>query len=254
MRTFFILLGRELRSTFYSPIAYVVIFFFLFAFGLTFSFGVLTLNGAGPAGTEVTVVEVAFNTVLFWVPFLLVFPLITMRTYSDEFRMGTFEMMTTAPVLDWQIVASKFLGAFLFYVLLWMPTLINFSAFQWITGKEAVVGWGGYVGTYLMLALVGGFYISIGCLASALNKEQVSSAIMCFAAIFLTFVSSIVIFIPGFQDPLIRQFISYISPIEHMATFSRGIIDSRPIIFYLSMTALVLFINFHVFQRRKWKA
>lgn len=251
MRTLLTLLGREIKSYFYSPIAYVVIFFFLIATGFNFYSGVMFLNRSE---TEVTVVEAAFNTVLFWFPFILIFPLITMRTYADEFRMGTFEMVTTAPVQDWQVVLAKFFGAFLFYCLLWAPSFSYFAAFQIITGKQAAMAAGAYGGSYLLLALLGMFYCSIGCLASALTTEQINAAVMTFVAIFGAFIGGLVTFIFNVTSPLLRDAISYVSAIEHMADFSRGLIDSRPIVWYLSMTALVLFINFQVFQFRKWKA
>lgn len=251
MKQFLTLLAREIKSTFYSPIAYVVLFFFMVAFGATYYSGISFLN---MAPTEVTVVEATFNTVLFWFAFILVFPLITMRAYADEFRMGTFEMVTTAPVKDWHVVLAKFFGAFVFYCVLWIPTAIHFAVFQAITEKPAALGMGAFFGSYLLLALIGAFYISIGCLASALTTEQINAAIMSFAAIFIAFVAGLLTFILNVTNPVVRDIIAYVSPIQHMVDFSRGLIDSRPLVWYISMTLLVLFINFQVFQRRKWKA
>jgi ABC-2 type transport system permease protein len=100
MKTFFTLLGREVKSFFYSPIAYVVLFYFLLLTGFNLYTQLSILNGFP---TEVTIVEAFFMPALFWFPFILSFPLITMRVYSEEFRMGTFETLTTAPVSDWQV-------------------------------------------------------------------------------------------------------------------------------------------------------
>jgi ABC-2 type transport system permease protein len=251
MRTLLTLLDRELKSYFHSPIAYVVTFFFLIATGFNFYSGVLFLNNNG---SEVTLVEASFNTVLFWFPLILIFPLITMRTYADEFRMGTFETLTTAPVEDWQVVLAKFSGAFLFYCVLWTPSVAYFAAFQILTGKQAALAGGAYGGSYLLLALMGMFYCSIGCLASALSSEQINAAVMTFVAIFAAFLGGLLTFIFNVTNPALRDLISHISAIEHMADFSRGLIDTRPVVWYLSMTALVLFINLQVFQYRKWKA
>src|SRR3954451_10415554 len=135
-RTFRVLLGRELMSYFYSPIGYVVMCFFLLAAGFNFYSGISIVN-QGPQ--EVTVLEIAFNMILFWIPMLLIFPLITMRTYADEFRMGTFEAVTTASVRDWQVVLSKFFGVFFFYCMLWLPRLLFFLVFQMTTQKPAAV-------------------------------------------------------------------------------------------------------------------
>lgn len=251
MRTFVTLLGREVKSFFYSPIAYVVLFFFLIATGFNFYSGVSFLN-QGPS--EVTVVEAAFNTVLFWFPFVLIFPLITMRTYADEFRMGTIETLATAPISDFQIVLSKFLGAFIFYILLWAPSFLYFTAFEQITGKAAALAAGAYGGSYLLLLLLGAFYVALGCLASALTNEQINAAVMTFVAIFGFFVTGLLGFILNSPSQAVRDLISYFSAVEHMADFSRGIIDSRPLVWYISMTCFVLFLNLQVFQYRKWKA
>ena len=251
MRTFITLLGREVKSFLYSPIAYVVLFFFLIATGFNFYSGVSFLN-QGPS--EVTVVEAAFNTVLFWFPFVLIFPLITMRTYADEFRMGTIETLATAPISDSQIVLSKFLGAFIFYILLWAPSFLYFTAFEQITGKAAAVAAGAYGGSYLLLLLIGAFYVALGCLASALTNEQINAAVMTFVAIFGFFVTGLLGFILNSPSQAVRDLISYFSAVEHMADFSRGIIDSRPLVWYISMTCFVLFLNLQVFQYRKWKA
>jgi ABC-2 type transport system permease protein len=251
MRTLLTLLGREVKSFFYSPIAYVVIFFFLIASGFNFYSGVSFLN---QAASEVTVVEAAFNTVLFWFPFVLIFPLITMRTYADEFRMGTIETLTTAPVSDWQVVLSKFLGALVFYVILWLPSLLYFISFTQITGKQAALAAGAFGGSYLLLLLIGAFYVALGCLASALTNEQINAAVMTFVAIFGFFVTGLLGFILNSPSQAVRDVISYFSAVEHMSDFSKGMVDSRPIIWYVSMTVLVLFLNLQVFQYRKWKA
>ncbi len=251
MRILLTLLGREVKSFFYSPIAYVVIFFFLIASGFNFYSGVSFLN---QAASEVTVVEAAFNTVLFWFPFVLIFPLITMRTYSDEFRMGTIETLTTAPVSDWQVVLAKFLGALVFYIILWLPSLLYFISFTQITGKQAALAAGAFGGSYLLLLLIGAFYVALGCLASALTNEQINAAVMTFVAIFGFFVTGLLGFILNSPSQAVRDVISYFSAVEHMSDFSKGMVDSRPIVWYSSMTVLVLFINLQVFQYRKWKA
>ena len=134
MTTFFTLLGREVKSFFYSPIAYVVMFFFLLLNGFSFYIGISLLN-RGP--TDVTVIQAFFNTILFWIAYLLIFPLITMRTFSEEFKLGTIESLMTAPVQDWQVVISKWLGCIIFYIVLWLPSLLYFWVFNWATHEAA---------------------------------------------------------------------------------------------------------------------
>jgi len=252
MKTFFTLLDREVKSFFYSPIAYVVLFYFLLLTGFNFFFNVGFLN-RGP--NEITVVELFFNGALFWFPFVLIFPLITMRTYSEEFRMGTVEPLTTAPVTDWQVVLAKFFGVVVFYALLWAPSFLYFAAFQLITKQQAASAAGSYYGSYLLLLLIGMFYISIGCLASALTKDQINAGVISFSAITLCLFGPVLpAVVINSTDTKLRDVWTYLSPLEHMGDFSRGLIDSRPIVWYLSMTIFMLIATFQVFQYRKWKA
>lgn len=251
MRTFLTLLGREVKSYFYSPIAYVVMFYFLIVAGFNFYIGVEFLN-RGP--TEYTVVEMAFNTVPFWWAYVLIFPLITMRTYSEEYRMGTFETLTTAPVQDWMVVLGKFFGAFIFYCILWAPTFLHFIVFEMISGKVAANAAGAFWGSYLLLALMGMFFIAIGCLASALSKDQINAAVISFSFITIWFFFGLMPDIWNITDPGQREIFGYVAALQHMGDFSRGLIDSRRLIFYVSMTVLVLTFTLQVFQFRKWKA
>src|SRR6266513_818062 len=110
MRKFYTLLSREVSSYFYSPIAYIVLVFFLFAF-------------------------------------VLIFPLITMRLFAEEFKLGTIEPLMTAPVRDWQVVLAKFFGAVVFYLVLWVPTILYFLIFRYITGHTAAWSSGAYLGS-----------------------------------------------------------------------------------------------------------
>jgi ABC-2 type transport system permease protein len=185
---------------------------------------------------------------------LLIVPLITMRTYADEFRMGTFEGVTTAPVRDWQVVLAKFGGAFFFYCMLWLPSLFFFLAFELTTGRPAAVSPAAYMSGYLMLGLIGMFYVALGCLASALTSEQINAAIIAFILIFCTFILGMVHRVRDLTNPDLINFITYFSAAMHLQDATRGIVDTRPIVFYLSMTILVLAINLQVFQYRKWKA
>lgn len=251
MNKFLTLLGREVKSFCYSPIAYVVLFYLLLLTGFNF-YAVVSLLDRGPEG--VTVVEAFFGLVIFWFPFILTFPVVTMRVFSEEYQMGTFETLTTAPVRDWQVVLSKYCGALVFYIVLWLPSLLYFHLFEWITRNEAAQAVGAYWGTYLLLLLIGMFYLAVGCLASSLTKNQINAAVIAFSTITLIFFSGLLAYIVPGMPQGIRDAVTYISAVEQMKDFSRGIIDTRPIAFYLSMTALTLVATYHVFQYRKWKA
>jgi len=184
MRKFWTLLTREVRSYFYSPIAYIVMIFFLIISGIDFYFQVSFMN---QRQVQYTIQEAFFNSVFFWFAFVLIFPLITMRLFAEEFKLGTIEPLTTAPVRDWQVVLSKFFGALVFYLILWIPTLLYFWIFARVTNQPAAHAPGAYFGSYLMLLLLGMFYLSIGCLTSVLTRNQIIAAIISFCAITLLF-------------------------------------------------------------------
>jgi ABC-2 type transport system permease protein len=250
MRKFYVLLSREVRSYFYSPIAYIVLVFFLLVSGVDFYFQISYMN---QRPLQYSVQEAFFNSVFFWFAFVLIFPLITMRLFAEEFKLGTIEPLMTAPVRDWQVVLSKFFGALFFYLVLWVPTLLYFAIFEKITGQPAANSAGAYWGSYLMLLLLGMFYLSVGCLASVLTRNQIIAAIISFCAITLLFFLGLVQFIMLEVSSGARQLLGYFSAIEQMGTLSRGEIDTRPMVLYLSMTIVMLTLTYQAFQSRKWR-
>ncbi len=250
MRRFLTLFNREVAHYFHQPLAYVVLFFFLLITGFNFHADLTALNRE-PG--QVSVVGAFFNTVLFWFPFVLIFPLLTMRLFSEEYKLGTIESLMTAPVRDIQVVLAKFFGALFFYIVLWAPSILYFVLFQWFTGVSAAESLGAYLGAYGLVLLVGMFYLSLGCFASALTSNQIVAAIIAYALICLMFFLSLLSLLFLSASTGLRELTYYFSTLEHMADFSRGIIDTRPIVFYLSMTVFMLFCTFHVFQYRRWK-
>ena len=251
MTKFLIQFGRELAAYFRTPLAYVILFCYLLLTGFNFHFGISALN---LTASRIPVVEAFFNTVLFWFPFVLVFPVITMRLFSEEYKMGTIESLMTAPVRDGQVVLAKYFAAWSFFVVLWLPSLLYFIIFEVQTRVAAAAATGSYLGAYFMLLLIGSFYLSIGCLASALTKNQIVAAMLSFAGICLLFFLGLVTYIAPNPSAELRELMSYFSAIDHMAEFSRGVFDTRPIVFYLSSTVFCLYLTFQVFQSRKWRS
>jgi ABC-2 type transport system permease protein len=250
MRKFFILLERELKSYFYSPVAYIVLCFFLFIAGFNFYTSVILLN-RGPV--EITFVEMFFNNAIFWFGVLLLIPLITMRLYSEEFKLGTIETLMTAPVEDWQVVASKFAGSLLFYLTLWAPTVLLFALYQWVTKETAAASLGSLGGSYLLITVMGTFYLSLGCLASVLTRNQIVAAVVCTVIVIVFFFTGFLgMALPNVSQGF-RDFVAYFSTILHMREYARGMIDTRAIVFYLTMTVFLQFLTFQAFQYRKWK-
>ena len=156
MRTFFVLLEREMKSYFYSPIAYVVLCFFLALTGYN-AYVVTTLLNKGPS--EITMIEGFFGIAIFWFGFIPMIPLITMRLYSEEFKSGTIETLMTAPVEDWQVVGFRSSpGSLLFYIVLWAPTTLYFLDLPVRHGSSRrgrVMG--SYLGSYFDAAAHGRF-------------------------------------------------------------------------------------------------
>ena len=254
MRTFFVLFAREVRGLFYTPIAYVVLFFYLAFLGVNFQLSVTALNRQP---TEISLVEMMFTFYsLFWYVIPLLFPLMTMRLFADEYRMGTIESLVTAPVKDWQIVLSKFFGVVVFYVLLLAPSFLYFALFGWISGGEAHAHSSGtYWSVYLLLLLVGMFFLSIGVFASSLVRDQVNAAIISLVMIIMyMFLPVMMGFLLNSTDPRFGKIREFLSPIDHMNDFAKGLVDTRPIIWYVSMTALFLMLTHQVFQSRKLKS
>ena len=250
MRKFLTLLSREIRSYFLSPIAYIVLVFFLIVSGVDFYFQISFMN---QRAVPYSVQEAFFNSVFFWFAFVLIFPLITMRLFAEEFKLGTIEPLMTAPVRDWQVVLAKYFGALFFYVILWIPTTLYFVIFQATTHEPAAGSTGAYFGGYLMVLLLGMFYLSIGCFSSVLTKNQIVAAIISFAVITLLFFLGLVSFVLRDISSETQQLLGYFSAIEQMGTLSRGVIDTRPIVLYLSMTIVMLTFTYQAFQSRKWR-
>ena len=208
---------REIRSYFYSPIAYIVLVFFLLVSGVDFYFQISFMN---QRAVSYHVQEAFFNSVFFWFAFVLIFPLITMRLFSEEFKLGTIEPLMTAPVRDWQVILSKFFGALFFYVVLWIPTLAYFGIFTLVTHKPAASSPAAYAGSYLMLLLLGMFNLSIGCFASVLTKNQIIAAVISFCAITLFFFLGLVQYVMLDVSAGARELLGYFSALEQMGTLS----------------------------------
>jgi ABC-2 type transport system permease protein len=244
------LLFRELSSFYHSAIAYVVLFFFLVLNGLSFWFAIAVLNRAP---SENTVVQVFFNSAFFWMAYLLVFPLITMRSFAEEFKLGTIETLMTAPIRDWEVVLSKFLACLIFYLSLWLPSLLYFLIFSWLGNRSAIGSTGQLLAPYLLLILMGMFNVALGCLASSLTSNQIVAGMISLVLTVGFFFLTLINYVVNSSSPLLREITAYVAQLDHMDSFSRGVIDSRVLVFYPSMTLFLLVITYHVFQYRRWR-
>jgi ABC-2 type transport system permease protein len=245
---FWTLYKRELNSYFQSAVAYVV----LFGSALIQSvFFVLLLRVAIDNNIkDASVMQMFFNGLLFWIFLLGQVPLITMRLFSEEFKLGTIEMLLTAPVREWDIVLAKFFGALSFFLILWLPIILDLFMVQVFSNPAPPVYWTQIGLTMLTLTLAGGLYIAIGLFSSVLTKNQIISAVLCFAFLLVIFFVSLWRYVPH-TDAVTLEAISYVSGIEHMQNATLGIYDSRPIVFYVSVTAFILLLTKSLLEGRR---
>lgn len=229
----FAILKKELNSFFTSPIGYLVIGVFLLVNGLflwVFK-GEFNILNAGFADLN------AFFFIVPWV-FLFLIPAITMRNFSDEFRLGTIEILKTKPLTDWQIVLGKYLGAFVLIVLALIPTLVYVFSIVKLGNPSGNLDSGSTIGSYIGLLFLASAYSSIGLFTSTLSNNQIvafiSAVVICFFMYY------------GFEalaDLNLVDGIQYLGMKEHFNSISRGVIDTRNLIYFVSITVFFLFLT-----------
>lgn len=248
MRSFLLIWRRELTAYFFSPLAYVVMIFFLIIMGYSFWF-LASLLAGGPAG--ISVMNELFGSFFFWMPMLIVAPVLTMRLLAEEKRTGTIETLLTAPVGDAAVVLGKYAGALSFFVVMWLPTAAYVFVLHRFSAESAPVDFGPLLAGYLGTLLVGAFYLSLGVFCSAITGNQIIAAMASFALLAVIFFAGLLG--DSTQNEILRQVCDHISSVKHMRDFSRGAIDSRPVVFHLSGSALMLFLAIRVLDSRHWK-
>lgn len=248
MRAFWILWNKELNTYFLSPIAYIVMIFFLVVMGSIFMLLVSVLAEAPPG---VSIMSLLFGSPFFWMTMLAVAPVLTMRLFAEEKKTGTIETLLTAPVGDAAVVLAKFAGAVSFYICMWLPTLFYLVILQYFSASMAPLDPGPVIGGYVGALLVGMLYLSIGLWCSSLTTNQIVAAIISFAILLALFLGGLLEFVV--RSGPVREIAAYISSYSHLMEMSRGVIDSRPVVFYLSGTALMLFATAKTLESRSWK-
>ena len=229
---------RELGSYFFSPMAYVAMFLFLLATGLFF------WNDFQPGQ------PVGMRSIFDWMVWLLVFvtPVLCMGLLAQEWASGTIETLMTAPVGEHDVVLGKFLGSLGFLLVLLVPTLLYVVMLAIYGNVDAGPIFSGYLG----IVLVGALFISIGLFCSSLTRSQVVAAVTAAAILFL------VTIIPwwlgtratltGFWRGVAEQ-----SIFRRYTDFSKGVIDTGNLVFFIAATAVFLFLTMKVLESRRWK-
>jgi ABC-2 type transport system permease protein len=250
MRAYLTLTRRELASFFLSLAGYVIISGLAFLVGLDF---VTLLHGLGTNPITMPITQVFFNNLLLWVIIVLTAPVITMRLFAQEKALGTFETLTTTPVGEVQIVAAKFTAAVVFFVVMWLPTLAYMFIVEHFANQPGGLDRGTLASMYLGLFLAGCLILSIGCFASSLTKSQVVAGMITLVAGVVLLMLNWLAQSAALGGPWQAQVLSFFNLSQQMVDFTRGIVDTRVIVFYLSATFFFLFLTLRVVESRRWK-
>lgn len=237
MRNIGLIASKEFRSHLTSPTAYIVIFVFLLITGTFFS---TYLTSTGYSDTSISGFLNPGNLLL-----LLFASVLTMRLLAEEKKLGTWELLLTAPVRDSEVVIGKFLGS-LGVLMIMLALTLYYPLLLFIFGDPDV---GPIVTSYLGLILLGSSAMAVGLFASSVTSNQIVAAVVSGLILFsLWFVSYAVAIVPE----NIGELLSYISLVGHFNAFTLGIIDTRAIVYYLSIIALFLFFTIRSIETGRW--
>jgi ABC-2 type transport system permease protein len=227
---------RELRTYFNSPVAYIVVTVFMLLAGYLF-FNTLFIEKQAEMRGYFGLAPMLFTFII---------PAITMRLIAEEKGSGTLELLITMPVRDWEVVLGKFLAAMGLLTVLMLLTLVYAFTLASIGPVDKGPTFGGYLG----LLLMGGAYVAIGVMASSFTRNQIVAFILAFAISFALYLfGRIVQIVPEALQPVV----SYLSMDGHFESISRGVIDSRDVLYYLSVMAVSLVIATVSLESRRWK-
>ncbi len=255
--TLWVIYTKELKGYLCVPFGWVILTCTMGIQGLMLQAVLETMTQATGNGVMYYMTDSLFFLLLF----IFIFPLITMRTFAEEERLGTLEGLLTAPVTTSQILMGKYLAAYSFYIILWLPmllypwmselgnlyTLIRYAEHSETTITYMLADW---VGVYCILALTGAFFIALGILCSSVTRSQIISAIFCTCLMILYYFMGRVTDLWG-EFPAAPIF-HYISCTEQFRSFTSGVLDTRPVILYISMTICILALTKRLVDYRRW--
>jgi ABC-2 type transport system permease protein len=224
---------RELSGYFTSPVAYVFIVIFLLLMGF-FTFMAGGFFERGQASLE--------GCFFLWHPWLYLFlvPAVGMRLWAEERRVGTLELLLTMPITAWQAIVGKFLASWIFLLLALVLTFPVVITINYLGSPDNGVIFGGYVGSFLMA----GAYLAISCMTSAMTRNQVVSfivsVVICLFLVLCGF-PPVTNLLTRMDNPRLVDIVASLSVITHFEWFTKGVLDSRDIIFFLSIIGFSLF-------------
>jgi len=257
MRNVLAIIERELRAYFSSPIAYVVLTIFVFLSGIFFrtilsqvmQMGLISQMQAqqlGPRPMDMPgMISRGFLSTMS-VIMLFMIPMITMGLFSEEKKRGTIELLLTAPLTDLQVILGKFFAASSFFVILLLTTWIPMSVL-YIYGSPAS---GPILTAYLGLLLYGLSIIAIGLFISSLTENQIIAAVISFGAIMVLWLVDVM---AGSAESTTKEVLTYLSILSHLDDFTKGVLATSHIIFYLSLTLVALFLTYRSVDSLRWR-
>jgi ABC-2 type transport system permease protein len=253
MTNIFAIVRKEWRGYFASPIGYVVIGMYALVFGLFYTVGLnffIRQSMAGPqmGGGPMNINQMLIRYVFMNSSIVMVFvvPLITMRTYAEEKRLGTVELLMTSPITDLQILLGKFLGAMSLYAAMLGITVIHIGLLFAYGNPE----WKPVVTGYLGLLLLGGCIVSIGLFFSSLTKNQIVAGMLTVVVLLLLWLLD---WTGSFLGPTGEQIVGFISLTGHLEDFMRGVVDTQHVIYYLSFITFGLFLTAKAVDAERWR-
>ena len=253
VRNILAIAGKELRSYFASPIAYVIIGLFALLFSRFFYAYLMVfvqrssgMTGMGGGANNINQEMIRYVLMNSAVIILFVMPMITMRTYSEEKRSGTIELLLTSPLTDLEIIVGKFLGAMGLYCAMLAVTVAYMGILFFYGNPE----WRPVVAGYLGLVLLGGCFISVGLLISSLTKNQIVAGVVTFAVFLMLWIIN---WSADQSGPTMRAVLNHLSIIDHFDDFARGIIDTKHVVYYLSFITFGLFLTAKSVDSERWR-
>jgi ABC-2 type transport system permease protein len=255
MRNILAVAQKELKSYFASPIAYIVIGLFALFYGYFYAVYLqvflrdsMSMGQMGANQQAMNVNQQMLRPVLQNVTVLLLFvmPAITMRSYAEERRSGTIELLLTSPLSDFQIIMGKFLGALALYAVMLSITLVH-NGVLFLYGSPE---WKPILTSYVGLLLLGGSFLSIGLFISTLTTNQIVAYIVTFSTFLMLWVIS---WIGSFSSGMFTDITAYLSVIEHFDDFTKGVIDTTHVIYYLSLITFGLFLTAKSVDTERWR-
>ncbi|MDY6933616.1 MAG: ABC transporter permease subunit [Spirochaetota bacterium] len=234
LRKSIIIMKKELASYYTTPIAYIVITVFLVVTGWFF-FSTFFLYMQAELRGFFKLLPIIFSFVI---------PAVTMRLFSEEEHTGSFEILMTLPVSTFDVVMGKFLASSLFVTVMLLPTI----AYVITISFAGSLDYGPVVGGYVGAVLLGAAFSSIGVLASSLTRNQIVAFMICLSiCLTLTLIDKFLFFLP----PTILNFVEYLGADYHFRNISRGIIDFRDIIYFLSVTVIGIIGTIQILEERR---